>query len=222
MIRSAVVIAAVVALAGCGGSSRPQAAPTTPPDPGRTAADSLVRAAATNDTASIWQLLSTASRRRAGGTLTAFDAGQAPAVVRAFAPFTTGPYRVLVSERLTDTLGVVALARGSHAYAFPLALEGGTWHLVLPGKMSIVVLGPQPGSTGPVAQVGAEVHGSGVGNAVLYVDGQTVEPHVATAATSATVLGNLPDALPRGRHSAVVFVSLGNDAAARAWTFKAD
>jgi hypothetical protein len=180
-----------------------------------------VHAAATNDTDAIWQLLSSPSRRRAGGTLAAFEAGQAPAVLRAFAPFTGGPYRVLVSERLTDTLGLVALVRGSYAYAFPLALEGGTWHLVLPGRMSIAVLGPQPGSTGPVAQVGAEVHGSGVGDAVLYVDGQTVEPHVATAAKSATVFGNLPNALPPGRHSVVVFVSLGNDAAASAWTFKA-
>jgi hypothetical protein len=185
-------------------------------------ADSLVRAAAANDTASIWQLLSSASRRHAGGTLIAFDAGRAPAVVRALAPFTTGPYRVLVSERLTDAFGVDALERGSCAYAFPLALERGAWHLVLPGKISIPVLGPKPGSTGPVVQVGAVVHGSGVGDAVLYVDGETVEPHVATDATSATVFGNLPNALPRGRHSAVVFVALGNDAAARAWTFKAD
>jgi hypothetical protein len=219
VLRGALVVGVVLVLAGCGGSAKPKP-PAAPPDPGRAVAAELVRASATGNTRAIWDVLSNGSQKRSG-SFAAFDAKVAPSIVRAFRPFADGSYRVLVSELLTERLGVVALARGSYAYAFPLARESGGLRLVLPRRMTIDVLGPQPGSKGPVAQVGVEIHGSGVGDAVLYVDGQTVEPHVATAARSATVFGNLPNALPAGRHTAVVFVALGANAAARAWTFTA-
>lgn len=179
-----------------------------------------MRASGANDAGAIWSLLSSESRRRAGGSVAAFRTTRARGLVRTLGPFAPG-YRVVVSQRITDRFGVVAIARGRRAYAVTLRLERGAWRVELPGRTSIEVLGPRPGSAGAVFQVGVEVHGSGVGEAVVYLDGATLDPRIATAPSSATVFANLAGRLPRGRHTATVFVALGNNATARAWAFTA-
>ena len=128
---------------------------------------------------------------------------------------------VQVSERLDGQFGIVALARGRHAYATPLRNEGNAWRVELPGPLRMEVLGPPPGSRGKfLNQIGVETHGpGGAGFALLYLDGVTLDPKTYPGPNSATVFANFENSLEPGRHTAVAFVSTANNAVARAWTF---
>jgi len=222
--RAAVLTAAALLVVGCGGKETAPPATTGPtPDYGRIAITALIEAAARHDAAAMWELLSQPSRRRAGPTLEAFRRREARALERALAPLVEGKPRVLVSERINDRFGLVAVVRGSHAFAVPLRREGGAWTVELPGPLTIEVLGPDPGSRGEkVAQIGVEVHGGGgAGDAVLYLDGVTLQSRAATGPKSATVFADLASPLEPGLHTAVAFATRGGNAAARAWTFVA-
>jgi hypothetical protein len=84
------------------------------------------------------------------------------------------------------------------------------------------VLGPQPGSKGEVAQIGVGISGpSGVGTAVLYLDGVTENPKVYATRTDSTLVSDFDPALEPGRHTVVVFATDGREAAAKAWAFHA-
>lgn len=215
-----VVVACAAALAGCGGDEK-AATPTTPPDPGRDVMSAFVDAAADGDTETMWNLLSKPSQRRAGPTLEAFEEKTASGLQRLLAPFAEGELPVHVSENLDGRFGLVALAKGSHAYAVPLRREGDVWRVELPGPLRIEVLGPPPGSRGKfVNQIGVETHGpGGTGLALLYVDGTTLDVRTFAGPKAATIFANFANKLEPGTHTAVAFSSNGRDAAARAWTF---
>lgn len=88
--------------------------------------------------------------------------------------------------------------------------------------MRFQILGPQPGSSGPVGQIGVEVRSPGVvGDAIIFVDGRPVRPTLTPAPKNATVFANLQPALLAGTHVAVVYAEEGQNASAEAWTFTA-
>jgi hypothetical protein len=222
--RAGVVIVVLTAvLAGCGGNDSTTTATTetSPPDPGKEVVGALVGAARTGDAQTMWGVLSKASRRRYGPTLADFRQGEARALRRTLAPFARGPLPVQVSENIDGTIGVVALSRGANAWATPLRLEDGFWRVELPGRLHIDVSGPPPGSKGKFAdQVGVEVRGrSGAGTALLYLDGETLQPEIYSGGSAATVFASLPNGAGPGRHTVVAFATSGDEAAARAWTF---
>jgi hypothetical protein len=214
-MRKAACLLALVALlaAGCGGGSAD--------DPGAAVIAKLVDAAKNDDAAAMWQLLSTPSQRRLGPTEEAFAAKRAKSLARRLAPFADG-YELAVSNPITDLFGLVAIARGKSAFGTPLRLEGKDWKVELGGPIALEVLGPRPGSRGPVGQVGVEVHTpGGVGDSLLYVDGSTLDARAYSGPKGATVFANIPGLLRPGRHVAVAYADRGDSAAATAWTFRA-
>jgi hypothetical protein len=239
-MRRALVLAVVgVLAAGCGGGGGEGASPTAPAvpsgptttagpaDPGRDAIEAFVAAARKAQAAGMWGLLSTSSKRRLGPTLAGFRKRAAVELAESVGSFDT--FRMIVSERITAEFGVVAIdgsrlvegGRERSVYAVPLRLEGTKWRVELGTPVRVRPIGPDPGAREPVvAQVAAAVEGpGGSGTAVLYLDGQTVEPQVRGTASNATVFANFDPALAPGRHTVVVFASDGAEAAAGAWAF---
>jgi hypothetical protein len=220
VLRAAAAVSLSLFLAACGGDDK-QAEPTPAADPGQEVMTALVAAAADNDAETAWELLSEPSQRREGPTFEEFEQSTFPELRRTLAPFANGPLPVKVSENVDGEFGLVALSRGSSAYAVPLRREGEVWRVELPGPVRIEILGPPPGSRGKfVNQIGVEKHGAGgAGIALLYLDGVTLDPQTAADADSATIYANFENPLEPGLHTAVAFTSAGGQAAARAWTF---
>jgi hypothetical protein len=129
--------------------------------------------------------------------------------------------KVLVSQRITDEFGVVAVTKGTRAAAFAMRLVGKRWLIELGGPIRIEPLGPRPGARERVvAQIGAEVHGvSGNVTATMWLDRQSLDPKIYGGAWSATVYASFDPPVDRGRHVAVVFAAGAHDASATAWTF---
>jgi len=208
--------------AACGGGGKHTQSAATPPDPGAQTMRALIAAAAKDDRATVWSLLSTPSQKRLGPTFPAFDRGPAAGIEQTLRPFAKATGKPLVSERLTDQFGVVAVKRGTNALAVVLRKEGGAWKAELQSPVSIDIGGPQPGSRTLVGQIGVEVHAPATPTVgYLWVDGTTLNPMIYPGRTSATVYANLDKPLPAGTHTAVAFAQEGRDATARAWTFTA-
>lgn len=223
--RLAFLLVLVPLVAACGGGGGKKTASTPPtagqPDPGRTAALALFRAAVKDDRRALWDVLSKESQKRLGGYDT-FKSQGAVTMERALAPFADKNLTPFISQSLSQQFGVVAMHSGEKALAFPLRHEDGAWKIETPGPLTFQILGPTPGSTGSVSQVAVEVHSPGVvDDAVVWVDGKLVRPTLAPAQGKATVFANLAKPLPRGVHIAVVYAEEGNDASAEAWTFNA-
>ena len=230
MRRAAPLVLAAVLLAGCGGGGQ-QATPTPPPappapapDPGRTAISALVGAAGAGSASRLWALLSAPTRARYGPTEKAFAEKAARALERPLEPYARQGYRLVVSERITDRFGVVAIA-GKHggAFALPLRFQKGAWKAELGGPVQIQHLGlPAPGGRAKlVVQLAVEVKSLAheIDAAVAYLDGHAVASTGHGSPNDETLLVNLPAPLPRGRHVAVAFASAGGDASALAWSF---
>jgi hypothetical protein len=233
-MRRLVPVVLVVALAGCGGGkSAETTAPTTTratttasADPGKDAVDAFLAAAAAGRTEAIWGMLPTASKERLGPTLGEFKSGAGGELGDTIGSFRN--VKVIVSERITDEFGVVAIdgrQNGKRAvYAVPLRLEGARWELELGSPVKVRPIGPLPGAREPVvAQIAAAVTGpGGSGSAVMYLDGHTENPKVAGTSSNATLYANFVPALDPGRHTVVVFASDGGEAGATAWSFIAE
>jgi hypothetical protein len=228
--RALLLLAVVLALAGCGGgkSAETTSAPatTTSADPGRDAIEAFAAAARAGNTGSMWRLLSASSRQRLGPTQGAFGMKAGPGLATGLG--TLRAFHVVVSERVTPEFGVVAI-EGTRAgkrtiYAVPLRLEGTQWKVELGGPVRVRPLGPLPGAREDVvAQIGAAVEGQGgAGTAVMYLDGQAVgQLKVYRTATNSTLVANFDPALDPGRHTVVVFASDAREATASAWDFTA-
>jgi hypothetical protein len=223
--RVAILItAAAIALAGCGGGndSVNASGSTKDRDPGREVLAALVDAAQKNDATTMWTLLSKPTQRRYGPTLAAFRRTHAAELRRELAPYAGGKLPVQISENIGFGFGVVALARGEHAYAVPLRKENGFWRVELGGPFRIAVLGPPPSSRGKfLKQIGIETHGpQAAGVALLYLDGVTLDVNSFEGPTSSTVYANFEEKLTPGLHTVVAYASSGRHVAARAWTFR--
>jgi hypothetical protein len=222
------LLLAVLALAGCGGGKSTQPTTvetvklpttTTPADPGKDTMDAFVAAARAGNTDALWGMLSTDTRKRLGPTLGEFKSGAGNEIADDVGGF--GPYKVVVSERLTPEFGIVAIDDRKRVYAVPLRLEGERWKIELGGPVVVRPIGPDPGAVEPVvAQVAAAVEGpGGAGDAVLYLDGHTEQPQVRGTASNATLFANFEPALDPGRHTVVVAATNGREAGATAWAF---
>jgi hypothetical protein len=213
-----------VAVAACGSGGGKKATPTTASarDPGNAVVAALLGAAVHKDAKALWSLLSKPSQQRLGPTYKAFALASAPQIERALKPFANKSVRPFISQSVSQQFGIVAIRSGARSLAFPLRNENKVWKVETPGPLQIQILGPQPGSRGPVAQIGAEVHSSGVlGDAIVFVDGKAVRPNLTPTPKNATAFANLSPALPAGGHIAVVYAEEGNNASALAWTFTA-
>lgn len=227
-----VLVAAVVA--GCGGEQAaetraptPATATTAPADPGLEVLGAFVAVARAGDARAMWALLSPETRRRWGPALARFEEGAARELEEGVGSFRR--YEVVVSERVTEEFGVVAIdgrrvvegERERAIYAVALRLVGSGWRLELGGPLEVRPLAPDPGvRKDVVAQIAAEVAGgSASGAAVMYLDGQTLSPRAYGTPAKATLLTNLDPPLDPGRHTVVVFASAGREAAATAWSF---
>ena len=177
-----VVLALVTA--ACGGSGGGQKTTTsgtpTARDPGKAAVAALIQAAARHDAGALWNILSRPSQQRLGPTLSAFRSRSAPAIEQALKPFENTSAAPFISQGVSQQFGIVAIRSGARARAFPLRRENGAWKIETPGPVQFQILGPQPGSRGPVAQIGVEVRSPGVlGDAIIFVDGKAVQPTLA-------------------------------------------
>ena len=155
------LVALAVAAAGCGDKSSEPPGSASAKDPGRDVVGALVDAAAAGDSKAIWALLSRPSKRRLGPTEAAFaKSNELRALRRQLAPFRDGKLPVQISENIDDVFGVVALSRGSNAWAAPIRNEGDLWRVELGGPLRIDVSGPPPSSRGKfLKQIGIETHG---------------------------------------------------------------
>jgi hypothetical protein len=225
------LIVLALLLGGCGGGTIAEtttqattatAAPT-PADPGKRAIGAFVAAARAGNADSLWRLLSTASKERLGPTLAQFRNGAAAPLSKGVGSF--GRFRTIVSERITDELGVVAIdvtrAGKPGVYAAALRLEGEQWKFELGGPVQVRPIGPDPDAREPVvAQIAAAVQGpGGAGTAVMYLDGQVVNPEVRGTSANSTLFANFDPALDPGRHTVVLFASDDREASATAWAF---
>jgi hypothetical protein len=208
--RLAPVLGAVVLLAGCGGSKKPD-------DPGRALLDQLVAAARKHDADAIWDRVTKATQ----GRLTKEQA--ASRVEQVLAPVLGRGYRTLVSQLVTNDYGVVSAKTGSAVVALALRKEDGGLRADLGAPLTIDISGPQPGvhPRSIPHQVAIELKGADAGDAtvVLYLDGETLYPKVYGGGTSATVYADLSVPFPRARHTVLAFAATKNEATARAWSF---
>lgn len=217
----AVAVTAALA-AGCGGGSGKKPAA----DPGRGFVDRLVRAAADRDAARLWELMTDPTKQKLGPTISAFARREAPVLERQLAPFRHGAYRTVVSELVTGSRGIVAIANDSAAFAVAVSRSGsGSLHATLGSPMTVEVLGPKPGSHGTVGQVAVRVRNAGGPlSSDLWLDGQKLPGNASGTPADATVYANLRSKLDPGVHVAVALAhepaSSQPAAAALAWTFR--
>jgi hypothetical protein len=129
--------------------------------------------------------------------------------------------KVVLSQRITNEFGVVAVQNGVRAAAFAMRLVGERWLIELGGPLLVDPIGPDPGAREEVvAQIAAAVTGQGgAATAVMWIDGQALNPQIRGTATNVTMFANLDPPLDRGRHVAVVFAAGMHEASATAWTF---
>ena len=185
------VVLALVA-AACGGSKKKVTTSTSAaPDPGKAAVHALLHAAARNDAGALWNLSSKPSQTRLGPTLSAFRSRSARDIERTLRPFDRGSPTPFISQSVSQQFGLVAIRSGTHAFAFPLRRENGSWKVEWAGPVRFQILGPQPGSRSTVAQIGVEVRSPGVlGDANVFVDvrrySRTSRPRRRTRPSSPT------------------------------------
>ena len=226
MRRLASLLVLLPILAGaCGGGGDAKTPPPTTQaaaDPGNAAVAALIRSAAHDDRKALWNLLSKPSRKRLGPTYADFARGSATVIEQALKPFENEDLTPFISQSVSEQFGLVAVRSGTKALAFPIRREGDTWKVETPGPIQFQILGPQPGSSGPVAQVAVEIKSPGViGDAILFVDGKAVNPSLTPKPGDATAFANLSKALAPGTHVAVAYAQEGDDAGAEAWSFTA-
>jgi hypothetical protein len=231
----ALAFALLFAAAGCSGQDDEAESPPPPPEP---AAEELlseiertrpgvvlqdfVRAAARRDEARLWERLSEPSRRRLGPTETGFRRGAARALEQELGPLGRR-HELVLSQAITPTFAVAAVARGSTVYAAALRLERGLWRVELESPVGIEPLRPKPGETvSRRTQLAAEVTaGSPILEAGLWLDGVAFPSRGGGPTANALTMFGETRTLSRGRHTVVAFASTAAHATARAWPFQA-
>jgi hypothetical protein len=154
-------------------------------------------------------------------TATTGKAGPAAAMHTLIAkdPSLAGTVKVLFES---GDWAVVQSSRGTTAHAVVFRNADGTWVPDRSGKVKVVILGPQPGSTAPrLPQVAIEVISKlPFVDSGLWVDGSELYEKGGGSATRGTIYGAPPKALARGTHVAVGYARNLVNGTAVAWVFK--
>jgi hypothetical protein len=180
----------------------------------------FVQAARAGDAARMRALLS-------AGTRASFGPGVEAELAEDFEGISLGP--IVLSQRLDDDWAV-GVVRGRDEDGDPAAFgaalrdEEGGWRLEL-GGLAFGRLRPQPlDEADGRAELRVEAQAGGeVEELLLWVDDQAVRAHpVRRHPFTREVWGRLRGGLPAGLHTAVVFATSGDTAAAFAWPFEVD
>jgi hypothetical protein len=193
--REVAIVAATLALAGCGGAREQETQSiATAPQP------TVVVAPEPEE------------------TLVAFaDSPEAP---KALAALADAP--VVLNERITDRFAIVVLARGPRAFAAALGRTGGRWHVLLGDAVRLHSIRPHPGErvrrrTQVAAGVAANTP---ILQAGLWVDGRALPANGGGFdRRHLTMWQEAPQPLRHGHHVVVAYASTEADASALAWTF---
>jgi hypothetical protein len=118
--------------------------------------------------------------------------------------------------------GVVQAKRGTRVLAVAFHYTGGRWRPDTSHKVTIEILGPNPGSTQPVEpQVAVVIKSRApLRETALWVDGKELLEKGGGKPTNAQIYGAPDRRLARGLHVAVGFGHSDVHATAVAWTFR--
>ena len=228
-------LAAVVAALAAGGASAAPAAraakPVAETSPGKVLS-TFVKAAGTNDTATMWGLLSSATKKRFGGSLEAFRKGEAPELVGALGQLARGDaFTMRMSEKLSSVFAfavvtsrrVVKGQKEEAAYAAAMRAEGAGWKLELGGPVSLRVIGPDQGEVvaAPEPQMAVEAKAKEqIIGAILYADGVPIDGNAGgTGPNNVTIYGVATNVAKPGVHYGAAVAGTATDISAVAWTF---
>jgi hypothetical protein len=247
MLATGLLVTALLA-AGCGAdeqAAEPSPAPPPPaatgeppvdetkatagmqhdPAPGRTLLR-FVQAAAANDAATMWALLSTPSRERLGPTRAEFDARFATEFRDGVGTFADSPDLVMVTTGSDENGWGIAAVAGEReregeleyaAYASALRMEGGRWRLELGAPIELRRLVDTPPATLEV-QVAAN---DPVEAAGLWIDGEPLRASVRGDDAARFVIHAERLQLQHDRHVGVTFARTADTAAAGAFPLAA-
>lgn len=248
-MRPALFLLLVLAAAGCGGGSASTAPVSTDlvgssnqaggpayvksvddPGPGK-AMMAFVAAAHANDVTAMWDLLSTASKQRVGGTLPVFKAKVANDFIDSVGAFVPGRYEAATSATLGGDLGVASIAGDRkppeggptefETFGAAMYRQGGKWRLEIFGPGSLTLLVPEERT--PLQHVSAAVE-SDTGQPVIRVgvwfDGkQYASPTEGPSPTEMSIFSEPDHEFAAGDHTLLALVDLGDTAIATSWTF---
>lgn len=218
------LLGATLAASGAAGAGSPR-----PGTPGQTLVR-FVQAADASDAAGMWALLSASTRARLGPTLAGFRSGAAARLAHSVGSFERRSLRTILSEQLSGSVGVAAVAGGRTArgrkeyaaYGSALRLERGVWKLELGGSLTLRPLDPEPGARKrTVLQIVSEISaGTRIEDAALWLDGRALPGRASgVSPTDVTVFTTLAAPAGPGRHTVVAFAHAGPAVTARAWAF---
>ena len=211
------------ALLALGGGTA--AAPTADERLRATALERLVQAARANDEPAMWASLSRVSRRELGSTLADFRRRGARGVRATVGPFIRG-YDVVVNTDIGRPYGgVVAISRGSDAFAAPMRWEKTAWKVEIVPAFTVEAVRPLPGERVlRRTQLATEIVApSPVRFAAMWFDGRFFDArsYFSPNGKRMSMWGEAPQPLRPGRHVVVAFASAGPYLAANAWVFTA-
>lgn len=247
-MRALVLLVACALLAGCGGATKEQVASTDlvvnsnqaggpdyvksvdDPEPGK-AILAFVDAAHGKNVKAMWDLLSTASKQRVGGTYAAFKASYAPDFIERVGAFVPGGYDVVTSARIGDGIAVASIAGDRkppeggpveyETFGAAMFRQQGKWRLEIFGPGSLTLLVPEERT--PQTHVSAAVDvdmGQPVLKVGMWFDGkQYPSPTEGPSPTEMTIFAEPDEQFEKGNHTVMAVVDLGDTALATSWTF---
>lgn len=231
----------MLALAGCGGGGRDEAAEaadpptggavaTMPdPEPGRVLAR-FVAAGRRGDADALWSSLSRPTRGGFSGSLARFRRGGGRTLIRTLRPVRP-PLRVVLSQRIGRRWAVAVVAGeraeddriADFAFAGAFRREAGRWRIDLGG---VVVGGVRPE---PQDEVGRDVllradtaAGGRVATFLLWLDGQPIPAGAESETPFAARVRAQVQTLRPGLHVGAAFAATADSAGAVAWPFRVE
>jgi hypothetical protein len=200
------------------------------PAPGE-AIMAFIEAAHRKDAKAMWDALSTASRQRIGGSFAAFKSDVVAEFIDSVGAFVPGKVQVVTSARIGDGLAVASVAgdrkppeggRIEHeTFGAALYEQAGRWRLEVfgPGTLTLLVPEERTPQTHVSAAVDVEV-GQPVIKVGLWFDGkQYPSPTEGPSPTEMTIFAEPDKDFPKGNHTVMAVVDLGDTAIATSWTF---
>lgn len=117
---------------------------------------------------------------------------------------------------------VVQIGQGAHAQAVVFHLAGGRWIADRSNRVTVVILGPKPGSTHePITQLAIAVRASApITQSAIFLDGLFLPAKVAGSPHDYTVYGAPTSKLKKGLHTVIGFGSTKTHGTAVLWHYR--